>query len=342
MAVSPGPVVSNTTPLINLVGVNQLALLPFLYGAVTIADVVRDEYEAGKAAADPNLNSLPWIQIVSPVQLDPSLPMQIGVGEAATLTLGSALNARAVLLDEAYGRRLARIRGLPVVGTLGVLLAAKQVGQLAAIKPVIEEMVRQGRHLSASLRSARFAGSRRVSLIWFSFYVRVIHACHCVPGVTPADVAKHWRSSRQWHPLPLAPPPGASGHAWSCVANFKSCPPLRQSIRTLRHHTGQRWREWRRPQPLDCLHLATPPRTSRPTSPLPGPGFDANSGQLWPGERQLRTSGDNRQFSTRIGTGLCGWNRPRTLSPGELKVAESNAPPGLRVLLRPRQPGRCQ
>jgi predicted nucleic acid-binding protein len=151
--VAKGPVVSNTTPLINLVGVSQLHLLPALYGAVTISGAVRDEYAAGKAAADPDLDALPWLQIVPAVAIDPSLPQQLGTGEAATLSLALALQARAVLLDEAYGRRLARARGLPVVGTLGVLLAGKQAGLLGAVNPIIDEMVRQGRHISASLRA---------------------------------------------------------------------------------------------------------------------------------------------------------------------------------------------
>jgi predicted nucleic acid-binding protein len=153
VAASQLPVVSNTTPLINLVGVGHLDLLPTLYGSVTIADVVRNEYVAGKSAADPDIDSLPWLQIVASVPIDPSLPPQLGAGEAATLSLGSALNARAVLLDETYGRRLARQRGLPVVGTLGVLLAAKQMGQLGPVEPIIDEMVRQGRHISAALRA---------------------------------------------------------------------------------------------------------------------------------------------------------------------------------------------
>jgi uncharacterized protein len=53
VAVSQGPVVSNTTPLINLVGVGLLDLLPGLYGTVLIPDAVQGEYDAGKSAADP-------------------------------------------------------------------------------------------------------------------------------------------------------------------------------------------------------------------------------------------------------------------------------------------------
>jgi len=144
VSVSRATVVCNTTPIINLVGVGQLDLLRRLYGTVAITDVVRDEYVAGKAATDPDLDPLPWLQIVTAVPLDPSLPALLGAGEAATLSLALTINASAVLLDEAYGRRIARKRGLPISGTLGIVLAAKQAGLLAAVKPVIDAMIGQG------------------------------------------------------------------------------------------------------------------------------------------------------------------------------------------------------
>jgi predicted nucleic acid-binding protein len=146
-------VVLNTTPLINLVGVGLLDLLPGLYGTVWVPGAVRDEYDAGKSTADPDLDRLPWLTIVPAVPLDPGLPAQLGAGEAAVLSLALAQKARAVLLDEAFGRRLARQRGLPLVGTLGVLLAAKRAGLLPLLQPVVDEMIRQGRRVSATLRA---------------------------------------------------------------------------------------------------------------------------------------------------------------------------------------------
>ncbi len=153
MADSRTPVISNTTPLINLVGVGLLDLLPGLYGEVTIAEVVRDEYLAGRRPNDPELNGLPWLEIAASPTVDLSLPAQLGAGEAATLRLSIRLEARAVILDEAYGRRLAIRLGLPVVGTLGVLLAAKQSGMLPAVAPVVDQMINQGRRISAELRA---------------------------------------------------------------------------------------------------------------------------------------------------------------------------------------------
>ena len=58
-----GPVVSNTTPLINLAGVGLLHLLKQLYGDVWIPEQVRDEYAAGARTSDPQLDRLPWIVV---------------------------------------------------------------------------------------------------------------------------------------------------------------------------------------------------------------------------------------------------------------------------------------
>jgi uncharacterized protein len=57
-----------------------------------------------------------------------------------------------VLLDEELGRRIASELGLPVVGTLALLLRAKRQGMLAAVGPVLDAMAAQGRYVSDRLR----------------------------------------------------------------------------------------------------------------------------------------------------------------------------------------------
>jgi predicted nucleic acid-binding protein len=102
---------------------------------------------------EPELDQLSWVRIVPAVAHDPSLPPGLGAGEAATIALASMENARAVLLDELLARRVARQRGLPIIGTLGVLLVAKQSGLLVAVRPVVDAMIAQGRHISTTLRA---------------------------------------------------------------------------------------------------------------------------------------------------------------------------------------------
>ena len=65
-------------------------------------------------------------------------------GEAEVLALASERSARLVIIDERRGRRYAKRLGLPLTGTLGVLLAAKDVGLISHIKPLLTELVRKG------------------------------------------------------------------------------------------------------------------------------------------------------------------------------------------------------
>jgi predicted nucleic acid-binding protein len=145
-----GPVVSNTTPLITLAGIDLLDLLPRLYGAIWIPEQVYLEYQAGALPADPALVAFPWLHIM-PVVVDPPLLEMLNLGEAAAITLAVSTDARAILLDEKAGRRIAVQRHLAVVGSLGVLVRAKQAGLIPAVRPKIDMMLTQGRRVSAQL-----------------------------------------------------------------------------------------------------------------------------------------------------------------------------------------------
>jgi predicted nucleic acid-binding protein len=68
--------------------------------------------------------------------------------------LGLALEVRAelVILDDRPARRLALGLGLPVVGTMGVLLRAKRTGTIPAVRPLLEQLLRAGFRLSPAIR----------------------------------------------------------------------------------------------------------------------------------------------------------------------------------------------
>ena len=149
-----GPVISNTTPLIKLAGVGLLDLLPYLYGAIRIPEAVRDEFEAKAAPGDPDLRAVPWltIQAVAP---DPNIAAvaRLGKGEIAAISLALSAGARALLLDDRLARSVAASRGLPVVGTLAVLVRAKRAGLIQEVKPVLDQMRAQGRYIGTALRA---------------------------------------------------------------------------------------------------------------------------------------------------------------------------------------------
>jgi hypothetical protein len=151
-------VVSNTTPLINLAGVGLLDLLPGLYSSITVAEAVLTEYEAKARADDPDLRAVGWLTVAS-VAIPEDLAVRLDIGEAATIALALQLQPRLVLLDERRGRRIARERGLPIIGTGAVLVEAKREGLIPAVAPVLDAMIVQGRYISEQLRLTLLQGA---------------------------------------------------------------------------------------------------------------------------------------------------------------------------------------
>lgn len=153
MSVTSGaPVVSNTTPLISLAGVGLLDTLQALYREIWIPDEVYAEYQAGLAnPLYPTLDGRAWIMVRS-ISLNPVVPTSLDAGEAAAISLALASQARLLLIDEHPGRTAARQLGLPITGSLGVLLDAKRQHLIPNIRPYLDKMLTQGRYISPKVR----------------------------------------------------------------------------------------------------------------------------------------------------------------------------------------------
>lgn len=146
------PVVSNTTPLISLAEIGLLDVLRQLYGPVIIPPTVLAEYQRGRAAHPqrPDLQGVPWVA-VQPAPTDPLVPTSLDAGERDAIALARALQAARILLDERAARAVAMRLGLTVSGSAGVLLAAKQVGIIPMVKPHLDQMIAQGRHIGPNV-----------------------------------------------------------------------------------------------------------------------------------------------------------------------------------------------
>lgn len=139
--------VADSSPLIALFQIDQLELLGKLLGDVVIPPAVAREIS-------PTLSELPpWIEVRSPAQPMSSqvLRTALGPGESETISLALELEPEKVVLDERPARRLALSLGLPVVGTLGLLLRAKETGLVDAVRPSLEALVRVSFRLSRDL-----------------------------------------------------------------------------------------------------------------------------------------------------------------------------------------------
>jgi predicted nucleic acid-binding protein len=76
-------------------------------------------------------------------------------GEAAVIQTALNLNIPLVCIDEAVGRRVARLSDLSLTGSIGVLLKAKQLGYEVSMAQAVSRMREHGIWLSAEV--IRFA-----------------------------------------------------------------------------------------------------------------------------------------------------------------------------------------
>jgi predicted nucleic acid-binding protein len=139
------PVVSNSSAIIALDQVGQLQLLSGLFTELVVPPaVVR---EVAPILLPDWIVEQPLTQPVGPQVLRAGL----GDGESEAISLAVELRARWIVLDDRAARRLAQALGLPVIGTLGLLLAAKRRGLLTAVRPSVDALVRHGFHVAPEL-----------------------------------------------------------------------------------------------------------------------------------------------------------------------------------------------
>jgi predicted nucleic acid-binding protein len=138
-------VVFNTSPLIGLASIGQFNLLREIFGEISIAQTAFDEavtqgHEKGGAKHD--ISSAKWIQVL---EVKDRLAIEIlleemDLGESETIVLAREINADWVLMDEKRGRRMLDQLKIPKIGTVGILLKAKQSGFLKSLRPELEKL----------------------------------------------------------------------------------------------------------------------------------------------------------------------------------------------------------
>jgi predicted nucleic acid-binding protein len=122
--------VINTGPLIALVAaVGDLTVLQQLYRRVVVPrEVCLEILAAGDDGfAAPQFSAASWLaRLESPRQISQHLINSLDRGEASVIQAALDLGIDTVCIDEAVGRRMARLNGLKLTGSLGVLIRAKR------------------------------------------------------------------------------------------------------------------------------------------------------------------------------------------------------------------------
>jgi predicted nucleic acid-binding protein len=84
----------------------------------------------------------------------------LGQGELEAMALYKQLRADRLLVDDSRARKVARLNGIEVVGSLGILLQAKKSGLIPEIRSILEAIQAAGVHYGSQLvaEALRLAG----------------------------------------------------------------------------------------------------------------------------------------------------------------------------------------
>lgn len=141
--------VVNASPLICFAKADALGLLERLAVEVVVPEPVVGEILAGPPG-DPARIALEggWgRRIPGPHVPHRVLEWGLGAGESSVLALALELTGATAVLDDREARVCARLLGVPVIGSLGIVLRAAREGIVPAAVPVLRALRAAGIHL---------------------------------------------------------------------------------------------------------------------------------------------------------------------------------------------------
>ena len=148
-------VVSDTTPLISLMKIGHLDLLEKYFGEIQIPQAVFNELTSNPKFAEESkeIKDCTFIHIVQVLDYKSVDLLRratgLDMGESEAIVLTDNLQADLLLMDEAKGREIAENMGIKIMGTIGLLMASYQSGNITAeeIRKSIETLRDSGRYI---------------------------------------------------------------------------------------------------------------------------------------------------------------------------------------------------
>ncbi len=126
-----------------------------MYGSVLITATIKAEYGKG----------LPAFVEVRPVKnrnYGALLQSILDPGEASALALALEVEGPLLVLDDRKARSVAREAGIPLTGTLGVILEAKSKSIVSEVAPIFERLAKAGFWIADDLLSHLLKLAREV------------------------------------------------------------------------------------------------------------------------------------------------------------------------------------
>ncbi len=144
-------VIADTGVIISLIHIGKLDLIENVFGEYYIANAVWVELNNYD---NPGFDRSKLAEIeskVRPIHSKNYLSMVMDYGEAESVVLYEEIKADYLLIDDSKARAIAESVDINCIGTLGLLLKAKQKKLISELKPVFAEFLEVGRYFSKNL-----------------------------------------------------------------------------------------------------------------------------------------------------------------------------------------------
>ncbi len=149
-------VVADTTPLNYLILIDEVELLPALFGQVLLPIGAFQEFQHHRTPLKVRqwlAHLPPWLEVrKASAVTSPSL-MDLDLGEREAVQLALDLGIGTVLMDDADGRQVAESFHLEVRGTLGILERAATLSKVD-LRSAFSKLEKTSFRMSSSVRAA--------------------------------------------------------------------------------------------------------------------------------------------------------------------------------------------
>ncbi|MGZ8219561.1 DUF3368 domain-containing protein [Methylomagnum sp.] len=146
-------VVVNASPLISLFRAGLESLLPHLFTEIVVPEAVWAEVTS-QTYNDPAARGLPvsnWA-LKTPTPTCPDVALwNLGAGETAVLSFARQHPGYTAIIDDRAARRCARVLGIRIQGSPGVVVLAKRRGIIPSSREALRRLQKAGLWLSEEL-----------------------------------------------------------------------------------------------------------------------------------------------------------------------------------------------
>jgi uncharacterized protein len=143
-------VVSDTSPITSLLTIDLINILEQMFHDVFIPEAVYNELQH----EHDELPSFLHIGRVIDRNMVSKFERELDKGEAEAIVFALEKKADVLLIDEKKGRLIAEREGVPIIGLIGVLVAAKRKKIIKNVREVLDKLEQEaGFRVSQSLRN---------------------------------------------------------------------------------------------------------------------------------------------------------------------------------------------